>query len=326
MIIEEKKTTPLVSVIIPVFRVEQYIERCARSLFEQTLESMEYLFIDDCTPDRSIEILKRVLEEYPHRKNQVLIHRMDYNSGQAAVRKWGILNAKGTFVIHCDSDDWVEKDMYKLMYEKALKEKSDVVICDYLETNVDGVNRYFKACHSTFKDTFMVYMLCQKDPWALWNKMFHKSVFYDLVFPEYNMAEDMALCIQLILRSVKISYIPQPLYYYFKHNSSITKLATIDNIIANYNAQRSNADIVFKEIAKSTNPKIHKGALSIQLSVISVLFPLVHIKEYRNICFNTYPNLFWKIIFHHQIEIKNKILYVLAKLGMYPYRLGGYFS
>ena len=106
---------PKVSVIIPVYGVEKYIERCARSLFEQTLDDIEYLFIDDCTPDRSVEILKQVLDEYPHRKNQVIIHRMEKNSGQAAVRKWGMLNVAGEYVIHCDSDDWVDIYMYEAM-------------------------------------------------------------------------------------------------------------------------------------------------------------------------------------------------------------------
>ncbi len=104
---------PKVSVIIPVYGVEKYIERCARSLFEQTLDDIEYLFIDDCTPDKSIEMLKQVLEDYPHRKPQVVIHRMEQNSGQAAVRKWGMQNAIGDYVIHCDSDDWVELTMYE---------------------------------------------------------------------------------------------------------------------------------------------------------------------------------------------------------------------
>ena len=104
---------PKVSIIIPVYGVEKYIERCARSLFEQTLDDIEYLFIDDCTPDKSVEILKRVLEEYPHRKSQVVIHRMEQNSGQAKVREWGMQNATGEYVIHCDSDDWVDIHMYE---------------------------------------------------------------------------------------------------------------------------------------------------------------------------------------------------------------------
>lgn len=126
---------PKVSVIIPVYRTEKYIERCVRSLFNQTLDEIEYLFIDDCSPDNSIKILNNVLEDYPHRKEQVIIHRMSRNSGQAIVRNWGMQNATGEYVIHCDSDDWVDADMYRAMYDKAVEEHSDVVICDYAITN-----------------------------------------------------------------------------------------------------------------------------------------------------------------------------------------------
>ena len=126
---------PKVSVIIPVYRTEKYIERCVRSLFNQTLDEIEYLFIDDCSPDNSIKILNNVLEDYPHRKEQVIIHRMSRNSGQAIVRNWGMQNATGEYVIHCDSDDWGDADMYRAMYDKAVEEHSDVVICDYAITN-----------------------------------------------------------------------------------------------------------------------------------------------------------------------------------------------
>ena len=82
---------PKVSIIIPVYGVEKYIERCARSLFEQTLDCIEYIFVDDCSPDKSIEILERIIEEYRPRfageRKVVQIERMLTNSGQAAVRK-----------------------------------------------------------------------------------------------------------------------------------------------------------------------------------------------------------------------------------------------
>ena len=81
---------PKVSVIIPVYGVEKYIERCARSLFGQTLDDIEYLFIDDCSPDKSVEILEHILLEYPQRRDKVIIHRMEHNSGQAKVREWGM--------------------------------------------------------------------------------------------------------------------------------------------------------------------------------------------------------------------------------------------
>ena len=78
---------PKVSIIVPIYRVEEYIERCAESLFAQTFDDIEYIFVDDCSPDKSVEILQRTLEKYPHRKRLTRIERLSSNSGQAAPDK-----------------------------------------------------------------------------------------------------------------------------------------------------------------------------------------------------------------------------------------------
>ena len=96
-------STPKVSVIIPVYNVEPHIERCARSLFEQTLEEIEYIFVNDCTPDASMRILQNVLENYAQRKNQIIIINQPYNMGAAKAREIGIKAASGEYIIHCDS-------------------------------------------------------------------------------------------------------------------------------------------------------------------------------------------------------------------------------
>lgn len=111
---------PKVSVIIPVYGVERYIEQCARSLFSQTMrDGIEYIFVDDCSPDKSIEILEDILREYPHREPQVKIIRHTENQGIGGTRRTGVKNATGEYIIHCDSDDWVEPDMYEMLYGKA---------------------------------------------------------------------------------------------------------------------------------------------------------------------------------------------------------------
>ena len=99
---------PKVSIIVPIYRVEEYIERCAESLFAQTFDDIEYIFVDDCSPDKSVEILQRTLEKYPHRKRLTRIERLSSNSGQAAVRRQGIQLASGDYTVHCDSDDWMD--------------------------------------------------------------------------------------------------------------------------------------------------------------------------------------------------------------------------
>lgn len=98
---------PKVSVIIPVYGVEKYIERCVRSLFEQTLDDIEYIFVDDCCLDRSIEILDNVIKEYPNRRTDIKIVHHKENKGLAQARQSGIKVATGEYFVHCDSDDWV---------------------------------------------------------------------------------------------------------------------------------------------------------------------------------------------------------------------------
>ncbi|MBP5211144.1 MAG: glycosyltransferase family 2 protein [Bacteroidales bacterium] len=101
-----------VSVIVLVYNVRDYIAQCARSLFGQTLEDIEYIFVDDCSGDESIEILEKILEEeFPERKGSVKILRNDRNRGQAWCRRLAVENAAGEYIIHCDSDDWPEIDM-----------------------------------------------------------------------------------------------------------------------------------------------------------------------------------------------------------------------
>ena len=126
---------PKVSVIVAVYNVEQYVERCAHSLFNQTLDSMEYIFVDDCTPDNSIELIKKVLESYPQREAQVKFIHHKTNQGQAAARTTGMKAATGEYIIHCDPDDWVDLDTYELMYRAAHPEGRkpiDVVLCNYM--------------------------------------------------------------------------------------------------------------------------------------------------------------------------------------------------
>ena len=216
---------PKVSVIIPIYGVEKYIERCARSLFEQTLDDIEYLFIDDCTPDRSIDILKFVLEDYPQRKTQVIIHRMEKNSGQAAVRKWGMMNATGKFVIHCDSDDWVDTNMYRAMYEKAVEDELDIVLCDFFRSNGEKHEIYKNGVDGLkSKDEYFRQLLTYRCPTSVWTKLVKRELYTknDLLYPNDNMWEDFVLSIQLFYYAKKIGYLPEPFYYYYYNPSSIS--------------------------------------------------------------------------------------------------------
>lgn len=140
---------PKVSVIIPVYKAEKYIEQCVRSLFEQTLDSIEYVFVDDCSPDNSIQVMQEILEEYPNRKPQVILIRHEMNKGVGQTRQDGIDVATGEYIIHCDPDDWVDTRLYLNLYDTAINTKADIIICDYEEVSqtsshtvvLDDINR-----------------------------------------------------------------------------------------------------------------------------------------------------------------------------------------
>lgn len=116
-----------VSILVPVYNVEKYIERCARSLFEQTYADLEYVFVDDCTPDGSVAILNRVLEDYPNRKTAVKIIHHEKNRGVAAARNTTFDNAKGDFITMVDADDWLELNAVELLVEKQRETDADLV-------------------------------------------------------------------------------------------------------------------------------------------------------------------------------------------------------
>lgn len=119
-----------VSVLVPIYGVEKYIERCAVSLFEQTYEDIEYIFVNDCTKENSIAILKEVIERYPIRKPQVRIIEHEQNKGLGKARNTAVAAALGDFLVHIDSDDYVDVNMVTMLVEKQKEGNYDIVTGD----------------------------------------------------------------------------------------------------------------------------------------------------------------------------------------------------
>lgn len=310
---------PKVSVIIPVYGVEQYIERCARSLFEQTLDDIEYLFIDDCTPDKSIEILKQVLEEYPQRKNQVVIHRMEHNSGQAKVREWGMRNATGEYVIHCDSDDWVDVHMYEDMYKKAKENNADVVLCDYYES--DGVSKKLMNdfLPNKVEDT-MSSTLLKKTRSVLWNKLVRRSIYKNnIMYPVANNAEDYILLVQIVYYSKSFVYLNKPLYFYYYNTNSLTRLKTKENIINIFNQSMLNIRIVENFLNENKSLSKYSDELDcIKVIEKELLISYSFDKTLYKVWNEAYKEIFPRILFNNKITLRRKLRFLSIKYRMYP--------
>ncbi len=126
------ESSPIFSIIIPIYGVEKSIERCAISLFEQTLKDrIEFIFVDDASPDRSIEVLNTVLNEYPYRQSQVKILHHEKNKGLPDARYTGWKEAMGDYIANCDSDDWFENSAFEIISDKIKECNSDIVSFDW---------------------------------------------------------------------------------------------------------------------------------------------------------------------------------------------------
>lgn len=211
---------PKVSIIVPIFKVRNFIERCACSLFEQTLEDIEYIFVDDVSPDNSVEILKSCIERYPERKVQVRILTHLQNMGVTAARNTGLKAATGTYIAYCDSDDYVERDMYKSLYDKAEEINADLVYCDfYFKYRGDRVVRYSTVPLAEKGTLIPAYI---GSGWAVvWNMIAKRELYerYALLSPRnITYCEDFHLSVRLMHFSNIIGKVNLPLYYYNQEN------------------------------------------------------------------------------------------------------------
>ncbi len=206
---------PKISICVPVYGVEKYIADCARSLFEQTYENLEFVFVDDCTEDDSISILNQVVTEYPNRQGQLKIVRHTSNQGLAVARRTSIENASGEYLTVVDSDDTISSDMVENLYRIAIASNADIVVsdCDLLFDKSTDKSYYL---HAFFQDEL---------PYCAWGKLFHKSLFADSqIFTPAGLdyGEDRLLSLKMLLRGKNIARIPNKYYNYRQRPKSIT--------------------------------------------------------------------------------------------------------
>ncbi len=208
-----------VSVIIPVYKVASFVERCTRSLMQQTLSDVEYIFVDDASPDNSMSIVRDVCKEYG-RDVKFLVH--PENKGLPAARNTGLSAATGEYIYHCDSDDWVETDLLDKLYSAAKKADADMAYCDFFLSFETGERYMSNPGYSTGDDLLKKGFLAGTTKYNVWNKLVKRSLYEKagVLFPSgHSMGEDMTM-IMLAAKADKVVYVNKALYHYVKLNSN----------------------------------------------------------------------------------------------------------
>lgn len=283
-----------VSVIIPVYRVEKYIERCARSLFEQTLAEMEFIFVDDCGGDNSISILESVATEYP--KCQVRIIKQSCNQGVSAARDAGIAVAMGEYIGFCDSDDWAESTMFENLYKAAIINSADIVGCGYNEIRTSGTTRFVFENEEDGLEQIFSFEKFGAVYGALWNKLIRREFFFEEnlnLGKGLIMWEDSCMLIPLRLSSSKTVWLQDCLYNYNVNENSMTTQFSLRKVKDSIEAVKR-LECYFNDNGYSQQSQEMIGFLKINAKEVLLRFPT---RENLTLWRNTFPesiSVLWK--------------------------------
>lgn len=229
---------PKVSIIVPIYNVENYLETCIESLINQTLKDIEIILVNDGSTDNSINIAKKYAEKYPEK----IIYLEKENGGLGDARNYGMPYAKGEYIAFLDSDDYVEKDMYETMLEKALEENSDMVECDfwweYPNRKKQDIGVLYEGKHEALVKARVV----------AWNKLIRKDIVdkYKIQFPKRYKYEDVEFFYKLNPYLNKISFVKKPFIHYIQRDNSLSNsqnertkeiFCVLDNVIKYYKEQ-----------------------------------------------------------------------------------------
>lgn len=212
-----------ISVIIPIYNAQKYIERCVRSLMEQTMkEDIEFIFVNDCTPDNSMEILNNVINEYSHRNKQIKIINNKTNLGPSDTRKKGFLTACGEYIACCDADDHVEPEMYETMYNATRNGEVDITVCNYRVEEKEKSRDCLLTPSSTPREALAMLHECSHFPYAMWNQLIRKKYILEQI--EYitptKIREDTYLLMRIYYHATSIAFVPGTYYHYHQDNET----------------------------------------------------------------------------------------------------------
>lgn len=219
------------SIIVPVYNTEKYLERCIESILEAVKlvkDKVEIIIINDGSSGNADDIISKYINDY----SDTIVYIKQENKGRGATRNVGISNAKGKYISFIDSDDYIDDNMYLDMLSKLKSEDADIVICDFqnIAKNDEEKSGRIEAKNPNIADNkwgcFDVLILP-----SCCNKIILKELFSDIKFPEHINYEDLAIIPTIVLKAKKIAYLPNMYYKYYQNSDSVmNKEYDIENL------------------------------------------------------------------------------------------------
>lgn len=215
-------TQPLISVIVPVYKVEKYLKRCVSSIQAQTYSKLEIILVDDGSPDTCPVIC----DEISNTDSRIVVIHKE-NGGLSDARNTGLNKAKGDYIGFVDSDDYILPNMYEILLTKIQKENSDMACCNYLQVTESDVafdNQKLPIRDECVEKDVAYDMLVQYGGYyaVAWNKLYRRSLWEKIRFPKGRKYEDMFIAFKIIDECQIISHVSSALYCYVRRTGSIT--------------------------------------------------------------------------------------------------------
>lgn len=244
--------SPLISVIVPVYKVENYLERCIKSIVGQTYSNIEIILVEDGSPDRCPDIC----DEWKKKDERIkVIHKE--NGGLSDARNVGIRAATGEYFVFVDSDDWVSRDFIKTLYINVYATSADICECEIIRTSSEVFENGKEeadlnpVCYET-KQALGLLIQDTIFHQHVWNKIYKRECLIGIPFEKGKINEDEFWTYQIFGRAKKVSKIPQKLYYYFQREESIMgmgfSLKRLDALEAKRERQRY-IDEIYPELS-----------------------------------------------------------------------------
>lgn len=210
-----------VSILVPFYKVEKYVGRCVESLFTQTYTNIEYVFVNDCTPDRSMEVINEKIEKYGiAAKCKIIIH--EQNQGISASRNDCLDNMTGDYFLFIDSDDYIDQDMVELLVEAAIKENADISGCGYIEEYADHSVEHPQK-YTNDHDEMMRAITLLTIKGVMWKLLVRSTIVTEhrdevRFIPDRNMVDDYFFCCQLFYYAQRFAGVDRCMYHWIQYN------------------------------------------------------------------------------------------------------------
>lgn len=314
--------TPLISIIVPVYKVEKYLDCCVQSVLAQTYQNLELILVDDGSPDES----GAMCDVWAQKDSRVrVIHKQ--NGGAASARNVGLDAAKGEYIGFVDSDDYIDENMYFCMLTELQKSNANIACCKSLTI----LNDDEKAHNSN--ETYTVKFFSPKESieeifafrmgTSVWRRLFHKSVFDDIRFSVGEINEEYPLLIPLSAKSSGTIFIEKPLYYYRDRSDSVTgtiyqSTNTLRCVNKNLKLMQSQLSDYNWSDAKNFSFFVAKNSFNMLLSIVK------NYKTFEGEVRELYRSYYVLIkenkrafLSSKQVPLKEKVLLVLLITGLY---------